>query len=90
MRGSGHIISITMLIVASAAATVTATTNICGIFGVMQVCISDRHRPRKKQKMNKKGKGREWVLRKKEQMRRKGNVVPLDTKYTARKRKTRF
>ncbi|CAA2967885.1 probable 18S rRNA (guanine-N(7))-methyltransferase [Olea europaea subsp. europaea] len=54
------------------------------------VCISDRHRPRKKQKLNKKMKGREWVLRKKEQMRRKGNAVPANTKYTARKRKARF
>lgn len=54
------------------------------------VSISDRHRPRKKQKLNKKVKAREWVLRKKEQMRRKGNAVPLDTKYTARKRKARF
>ncbi|XP_027107043.1 18S rRNA (guanine-N(7))-methyltransferase RID2-like [Coffea arabica] len=54
------------------------------------VSISDRHRPRKKQKLNKKVKGREWVLRKKEQMRRKGNAVPQDTKYTARKRKARF
>ncbi|KAI5681586.1 hypothetical protein M9H77_02814 [Catharanthus roseus] len=54
------------------------------------VCVSDRHRPRKKQKLNKKGKGREWVLKKKEQMRRKGNAVPPDSKYTARKRKARF
>lgn len=54
------------------------------------VCISDRRRPRKKQKVNKKGKGRDWVLRKKEQMRKKGNVVPPDSKYTARKRKDRF
>ncbi|XAR66730.1 hypothetical protein NMG60_11013050 [Bertholletia excelsa] len=54
------------------------------------VCISDRHRPRKKQKTNKKGKGREWLLRKKEQMRRRGNIVPPDTKYTGRKRKARF
>ncbi|KAH7571296.1 hypothetical protein JRO89_XS04G0016600 [Xanthoceras sorbifolium] len=54
------------------------------------VYISDRHRPRKKQKTTKKGKGREWVLKKKEQLRRKGNVVPQDTKYTARKRKARF
>uniref|UniRef100_A0A5B7BYT3 18S rRNA (Guanine-N(7))-methyltransferase n=1 Tax=Davidia involucrata TaxID=16924 RepID=A0A5B7BYT3_DAVIN len=54
------------------------------------VCISDRHRPRKKQKIAKKVKGRDWVLKKKEQMRRKGNVVPADTKYTARKRKARF
>lgn len=58
----------------------------------VQVCNSDRHRPRKKQRINKKGKGkgREWILKKKDQMRRKGNVVPPDTKYTARKRKTRF
>ncbi|KAF8021464.1 hypothetical protein BT93_G1796 [Corymbia citriodora subsp. variegata] len=54
------------------------------------VSISDRHRPKKKQKLNKRGKGREWVVRKKEQMRRKGNVVPPDSKYTARKRKARF
>ncbi|KAK6934430.1 18S rRNA (guanine(1575)-N(7))-methyltransferase Bud23, C-terminal [Dillenia turbinata] len=53
------------------------------------VSISDRHRPRKKQK-TKKGKGRAWLLKKKEQMRRKGNVVPPDTKYTGRKRKARF
>ena len=56
----------------------------------MQVCVSDRHRPRKKQRVTKKGKGREYVLRKKEQMRRRGNDVPADTKYTARKRKARF
>ncbi|TKY54544.1 18S rRNA (guanine-N(7))-methyltransferase [Spatholobus suberectus] len=54
------------------------------------VCISDRHRPRKKQKKNKSGKGKEWLLRKKEQMRRRGNAVPPDTKYTGRKRKDRF
>ncbi|PIN20365.1 putative protein carboxyl methylase [Handroanthus impetiginosus] len=55
------------------------------------VSVSERHRPKKRQKLNKgKGKGREWVLCKKEQMRRKGNVVPPDTKYTARKRKARF
>ncbi|KAG2310773.1 hypothetical protein Bca4012_025284 [Brassica carinata] len=54
------------------------------------VCVLDRNRPRKKQRTNKKGKGREWVLRKKEQSRRKGNDVPADSKYTARKRKSRF
>ncbi|KAL5999230.1 hypothetical protein ACLOJK_040680 [Asimina triloba] len=54
------------------------------------VGISDRHRPRKKQKVTKKGRGREWVLKKKEQMRMKGHSVPPDTKYTARKRKSRF
>ena len=50
----------------------------------------DRNRPRKKLKVNKKGKGKEWVLKKKEQMRRRGHDVPPDTKYTARKRKARF
>lgn len=54
------------------------------------VCISDRHRPRKKQKLTKKGKTRAWVLKKKEKMRSKGNVVPPDSKYTARKRKAHF
>lgn len=54
------------------------------------VSIADRHRPRKKQKTNKKGKGRDWILKKKEQMRKKGNTVPPDTKYTGRKRKARF
>ncbi|KAL6518626.1 hypothetical protein OROGR_019128 [Orobanche gracilis] len=54
------------------------------------VHVSDRQRPRKKQKFDKKVKGKEWVLHKKEQLRRKGNTVPLDTKYTARKRKAWF
>ncbi|VFQ71420.1 unnamed protein product [Cuscuta campestris] len=54
------------------------------------VCVADRHRPRKKQKVNKRGKGRGWVLKKKEQLRKKGREVPPDTKYTARKRKHRF
>ncbi|XP_042480142.1 18S rRNA (guanine-N(7))-methyltransferase RID2-like [Macadamia integrifolia] len=54
------------------------------------VCISERHRPRKKLKPTKKVKGRQWVLNKKEQKRRKGDAVPHDSKYTARKRKARF
>lgn len=54
------------------------------------VGFSERRRPRKKLKVSKKGKGREWVFKKKEQRRSKGFVVPQDTKYTARKRKTRF
>ncbi|VVB16129.1 unnamed protein product [Arabis nemorensis] len=55
------------------------------------VNVSDRNsRPRKRQKPNKKGKGREWILKKKEQSRRKGNDVPADSKYTGRKRKSRF
>ncbi|KAJ0246071.1 hypothetical protein HA466_0176550 [Hirschfeldia incana] len=54
------------------------------------VCVTDRNRPRKRQRTNKNCKGREWVCRKKEQSRRKGNDVPADSKYTARKRKSRF
>ncbi|URE08779.1 Methyltransferase involved in Williams-Beuren syndrome [Musa troglodytarum] len=54
------------------------------------VGIYDRDQPWKKLKTNKKGKGREWVLQKKEQTRRKGHAVPPDTKYTARKRKAHF
>ncbi|KAJ6704550.1 METHYLTRANSFERASE-RELATED [Salix viminalis] len=54
------------------------------------VCISNRNRPQKKQKISRKGKGREWIFKKKEQLRRKGNTVPPDTRYTGRKRKARF
>jgi len=53
----------------------------------MQVCISDRNRPKKKRKITRKGKDREWIFKKKEQLRREGNVVPPDT---SRKRKDRF
>ncbi|XP_030507341.2 18S rRNA (guanine-N(7))-methyltransferase RID2-like isoform X1 [Cannabis sativa] len=54
------------------------------------VCVSNTNRPRKKQRIMEKGKGKEWILKKKEQMRRRGNVVPADTKYTARKRRPQF
>ena len=36
-------------------------------------------------------KGKAWILKKKEQARHKGYVgIPGDTKYTGRKRKTKF
>ncbi|GJM87266.1 hypothetical protein PR202_ga03204 [Eleusine coracana subsp. coracana] len=54
------------------------------------VGIYERNRPKKKQKIKKNGNGKEWLLKKKEQMRRKGHDVPADTKYTGRKRKTYF
>ncbi|KAI0488696.1 18S rRNA (guanine-N(7))-methyltransferase RID2 [Dendrobium catenatum] len=54
------------------------------------VGIYDRHRPAKRSKITKKGKGKAWVLKKKNQMRNKGYTVPPDTKYTARKRKNHF
>ncbi|CAM6042566.1 unnamed protein product [Sphagnum compactum] len=54
------------------------------------VDILERKRPSKKQK-DKKGKGRSWVLKKKEQRRHRGYTnVPQDTKYTGRKRKSQF
>ncbi|KAF6145357.1 hypothetical protein GIB67_016818 [Kingdonia uniflora] len=60
------------------------------ILNKLLVRISDRQRPSKRQKTTKKGKGKGWILKKKEQMRKKGNAVPNDTKYTGRKRKTHF
>lgn len=36
-------------------------------------------------------KGKSWIFKKKEQMRRQGySNIPVDTKYTGRKRKSRF
>ncbi|KAK8916149.1 hypothetical protein KSP39_PZI023350 [Platanthera zijinensis] len=54
------------------------------------VGIYDRHRLSKRMKITKKGKGKAWVIKKKNQMRNKGYSVPPDTKYTARKRKACF
>lgn len=59
-------------------------------FILMQVGIYERNRPKKRQKTKKNGKGKDWLLRKKEQMRRRGHDVPADTKYTGRKRKSYF
>ncbi|CAK9164567.1 unnamed protein product [Ilex paraguariensis] len=53
------------------------------------VCISGRQRPRKKQKITKKGNGREWVMKKKEQMRRR-EMSCLQIQNTKLKRKARF
>jgi 18S rRNA (guanine1575-N7)-methyltransferase len=57
---------------------------------LMQVGIYERNRSKKRQKTKKNGKGKTWLLKKKEQMRRRGHDVPADTKYTGRKRKTYF
>ncbi|XP_024543963.1 18S rRNA (guanine-N(7))-methyltransferase RID2 isoform X1 [Selaginella moellendorffii] len=55
------------------------------------VKFSGRERPAKRSKLEKKNKkGRDWILRKKEQRRKAGHEVPRDTKYTGRKRKARF
>jgi len=59
-------------------------------FILMQVGIYERNRPKKRQKTKKNGKGKDWLLKKKEQMRRRGHDVPADTKYTGRKRKSYF
>ena len=57
---------------------------------LMQGGIYERNRSKKRQKTKKNGKGKDWLLKKKEQMRRRGHDVPADTKYTGRKRKTYF
>ncbi|CAM6127953.1 unnamed protein product [Calypogeia fissa] len=55
------------------------------------VDVLERQRPAKRMKQKSKIKGRAWLLKKKEQRRQKGVLnVPQDTKYTGRKRKTRF
>ncbi|XP_078441277.1 S-adenosyl-L-methionine-dependent methyltransferases superfamily protein isoform X2 [Wolffia australiana] len=54
------------------------------------VHISDRNRPRKKQKTSKKAKGKEWIFKNKEKRVRRGKDVPHDSKYTGRKRKSTF
>ncbi|PAN08783.1 hypothetical protein PAHAL_1G436100 [Panicum hallii] len=58
--------------------------------GEKTVGIYERNRSKKRQKTKKNGKGKDWLLKKKEQMRRRGHDVPADTKYTGRKRKTYF
>lgn len=55
------------------------------------VSYAERQRPAKRRKHEGKVKGRQWVLKKKEQRRHKGfKNVPQDTKYTGRKRKAKF
>jgi 18S rRNA (guanine1575-N7)-methyltransferase len=47
--------------------------------------------PNKRRKSEPEGKGKSWVFRKKEQMRSRGyDNIPVDTKYTGRKRKPGF
>lgn len=54
------------------------------------VAARDREHSCKKRKTDSR-KGKEWVLKKKDQMRGKGYVgIAPDSKYTARKRKSRF
>lgn len=60
----------------------------------VQAGVVGRQGSRKRQRVvevGKKGKRRNWVLNKKEQMRNKGyEDIPMDTRYTARKRKPKF
>lgn len=49
--------------------------------------FESRQRHRKRKSGGGKVKDREWVLKKKEQMRRKGYDISQDSKYTARKRR---
>lgn len=58
------------------------------------VAVSTRQGFKKRQRTNGtegKGKGRAWILRKKEQMRNKGyEQIPTDTRFTGRKRRPKF
>lgn len=58
------------------------------------VRVDGEERGKKKQRPPKKGKGgsktKEWILHKKDTQRKKGKDVKKDTKYTGRKRPTRF
>ncbi|XP_024390204.1 18S rRNA (guanine-N(7))-methyltransferase RID2 [Physcomitrium patens] len=65
----------------------------CDEDGGTTVNVSERQRPSKKQRKDSKksGKGRSWILKKKEQRRHRGYTnVPDDSKYTGRKRKAHF
>lgn len=56
-----------------------------------EVGVAGRERSGKRRKVDGGGKGKEWVLKKKAQMRGKGYVgIAADSKYTGRKRKDRF
>ena len=55
--------------------------------GLEGVDVVDGRRRRAKEGLARKG-GRKWILKKKEQMERKGKVVKRDSKYTGRKRRT--
>lgn len=53
------------------------------------VCCLDRNAPVHR-KQNSSVKGKDWILKKKERMRKQGKLVAQDSKYTARKRKPKF
>lgn len=53
--------------------------------------FSGRQRAAKKRKTEKSRKGRDWIVKKKEQRRNRGIPnVPRDSRYTGRKRKAKF
>lgn len=56
--------------------------------GAGQVKVQARKSSHKKRKVEGGGKGKDWILRKKDQMRHRGyEGIPADSKYTGRKRK---
>jgi 18S rRNA (guanine1575-N7)-methyltransferase len=54
-----------------------------------EVAVTNRQRGHKQQKRKRdNGKGKAWIFKKKEQMRKRGHTsIPVDTKYTGRKRR---
>ncbi|KAG1681143.1 hypothetical protein FOA52_015586 [Chlamydomonas sp. UWO 241] len=59
--------------------------------GPSEVQVSGRTSNKRRKSDEQQGKGKSWVFRKKEQMRSRGyDNIPVDTKYTGRKRKPGF
>lgn len=54
------------------------------------VSLVKRESNGRQQRQRKSVKDRNWVLKKKDTLRRKGEAVPQDTKFTARKRRPKF
>jgi 18S rRNA (guanine1575-N7)-methyltransferase len=56
-----------------------------------EVKVTARQGSNKRRKSGPQGKGRDWVFKKKDQMRKRGyDGIPSDSKYTGRKRKAGF
>lgn len=55
-----------------------------------EVAVADRSRLKARRRVGKNVKDRDWVLRKKDYRKRKGEEVKPDSKYTARKRRPKF
>ena len=72
---------------------ISGSGDITGVVrGMSNVDVVDGRKKRDSGKLNREDKkgGKAWILRKKEQMERKGKVVKHNSKYTGRKRRPQF